>query len=140
MKLFGKMALVGVSALALTGTATTVAQAHAFGPGLWSANGTQEICLVNDGTWYSPTFSGWGGTWVAQTVTGLETGTLVGNYNSGAGNDSFVVKKTHFTWNEWHDAGDYYNLAGIGYIWSYLGSSCGTPAKGPNKHANPMDR
>jgi len=135
-----KIALLGASVVALSLTATTVTQAHAFGPGLWSANGIQEICLVSDGSWYSPSFGSWGGVWVAQTFLGTETGTLVGNYNSGAGNDSMVIKKSKFTWNEWHDAGDYYNLAGSGYVWSYLGSSCGAPAKGPNKHANPMER
>jgi hypothetical protein len=135
-----KIALLGASVVALSLTATTVTQAHAFGPGLWSANGIQEICLKSDGTWYSPTFGSWGGVWLKQTVTGLETGTLVGNYNSGAGNDSMVIKRSVFTWNEWSDDLSYVNLAGVGYVWSYLGSSCGAPATGPNKHANPMDR
>jgi hypothetical protein len=134
MKTLATLALAS-TALLFVGTA---ANAHAFGPGLWSANGIQEICLVSGGTWYSPTYANWGGDWIVQVITGEEKGTLVGNYNSGAGNDSFVVKGSVMAWNEWSDDLSYVNMAGVGYVWSYLGSSCGEPAKGPNKHANPM--
>lgn len=77
-------------------------------PGLYEIDGIQEICLLSNGTWFSPTFSGWGGTWENNTATGALAKTLIrGNYASGAGNDSIIVKRSVAGWNEWRDSETY---------------------------------
>ena len=82
------------------------AQAAGLKPGLYVLNKTQEICLQAAGTWYSPTLSGWTGLWV---VTGKDTH-IFGNYDSGTGNDSIVVKGKSASWTEWKDGLGFQNV------------------------------
>jgi hypothetical protein len=87
--------------LALVPAVMVAGGAHALGlkPGLYNADGIQQMCLLAGGTWTSPTFPGWGGKW---QVTGANTH-IWGNYASGAGNDSLVIKGKGGTWMEWRD-------------------------------------
>jgi hypothetical protein len=72
------------------------AQAAGLKPGLYVLNKTQEICLQAAGTWYSPTLSGWTH--------------IFGNYDSGTGNDSIVVKGKSASWTEWKDGLGFQNV------------------------------
>jgi hypothetical protein len=96
--------LAGALAIAAS-IAPSVAKAAQIKAGLYNADGLQEICLVSDGTWYSPTYANWGGLWTV--VNGV--GHIFGNYNSGAGNDSLVIKAGGGSWMEWSDDLTYAN-------------------------------
>jgi hypothetical protein len=116
------MKLKTISLALLASTAlVTGADARATKPGLYEIEGIQEICLQAAGTWYSPTFSGWGGTW--QNVTnGVEASTIVrGNYASGAGNDSIAIKRGAAGWDEWRDDESYTNYADD-VTWTKIGT------------------
>lgn len=104
-----KLKALGLGLLATTALVSGVNSAAAkLTPGLYEIDGIQEICLQAAGTWYSPTFSGWGGTWLNNTATGALAKSLIrGNYASGAGNDSIIVKRGHAGWNEWRDTETY---------------------------------
>jgi hypothetical protein len=124
-----KLNILSVSLLATTAlvSGATVATAKSTQPGLYLINGGQEICLASNGTWTSPTFSGWGGTWAV--VNGKLAKTIIrGNYASGAGNDSISVKGKNAAWDEWRDTESYTYYADP-VAFSYLGSSCGAAHK-----------
>jgi hypothetical protein len=74
--------------------------ASAATPGQYSVGGRQQVCLLDDSTWYGTTFPGWGGVYYqkhARTV-------LAGSFDQGAGNDSMVFgPDLRGTWNEWTD-------------------------------------
>jgi hypothetical protein len=128
-----KLKMLGVGLLASTALVTG-AQAK-LTPGLYSIGGIQQICLQSGGTWYSPTFSNWGGTWLNNTTTGaLAKGLIRGNYASGAGNDSIIVKRGTAGWNEWRDTESYTNDIDP-TTWSKIGS-CSDAGKFPLSHVN----
>jgi hypothetical protein len=69
-------------------------------PGLYDVDGKQDICLVEGGTWYSPTLANWTGNWEIENkdlhIWGnyLKTGTETVN-------DSIIVKGKNGSWTEW---------------------------------------
>lgn len=134
-----KMVLVTSVAIAVALSCSVPAQAKKTKLGLYNAAGLQEICLVNNGTWYSPTFANWGGVWLTEHYSG-EKLTLMGNYNSGAGNDSLVVDGTNLIWNEWSDDLGFVNPIG-NTTFTFIGSSCTAPLpkNTVNKTRNPAD-
>lgn len=105
-----KLRTLSISLLATTALVSAVDSANAkTKPGLYEIDGIQEICLQAAGTWYSPTFSGWGGYWEIVTGGKFAKTELHGNYASGAGNDSILVKGKTASWNEWRDSETYMN-------------------------------
>jgi len=54
-------------------------------PGQYDLSGIQQVCLVNDGTWYGTTFPAWSGHY--DMVDGDLH--MYGNYDNGDGNDEF---------------------------------------------------
>jgi hypothetical protein len=130
-----KLQILGVSLLASTALVSgiTGADAKSTQPGLYLINGGQELCLQSAGTWYSPTFSGWGGTWAV--VNGKIAKTIIrGNYASGAGNDSISVKGKIAAWDEWRDSESYSYYADP-VPFSYLGTCTDARVLKPN-HVN----
>jgi hypothetical protein len=103
--MIGMNSIRALGILSITALFPATGMAAGLTAGLYNADGLQQICLQSAGTWYSPTFGAWGGLWV---VTGADTH-IFGNYNSGAGNDSIVVKGKKGTWTEWSDDLTYYN-------------------------------
>ena len=88
--------------------AMTPLLANALPPGQYEVGGVQQICLVDDGTWYGTTFANWGGTYV---VKGSKT-FLIGNYRSGRGNDAMdFYEDGHGPWSEWRDNLSYQNIS-----------------------------
>ena len=93
--------------------------AFAFPDGLWTAtyysevsggSGTQGICIVADGTWYSTTFPAWSGKWYRK---GNDVH-IHGNYAAGAGNDAWELTRISNSlitgyWQEWSDDGTFDN-------------------------------
>ncbi len=126
------VALISASLLTLSAPAKSVE----LKAGLYSAAGIQEICLVSDGTWYSPTFGGWGGLWYNIKGSKVAKGGLFGNYSSGAGNDNMNIKKGHLLWTEWRDDLSFSTL--ISDQFTFLGSSCtAAHGRGLKNKANP---
>jgi hypothetical protein len=125
------LVLAAASLLALSATA----QAAGLKPGLYDANGQQQICLVNDGTWFSPTFGGWGGFWYNISGSSVAKSGLLGNYSSGAGNDNMNIKKGSLLWTEWRDDLSFTTVI-IG-TFTRIGDSCGAHAKGLKNKENP---
>jgi hypothetical protein len=80
--------------------------------------GTQEICILAGGTWYSPSFAGWSGRWFQKGMAAAGNGDhvrLTGNYAGNAGNDSFeldfvTVNMMSGPWSEWRDNYAYLGL------------------------------
>jgi hypothetical protein len=134
-----KLKTIGLSLLASTALVSGITSANAgLKPGLYEIDGIQEICLLNGGTWFSPTFSGWGGTWLNNTTTGALAKSLIrGNYASGAGNDSIIVKRGHAGWNEWRDTESY--TADLDPVtWSKIGTCSAATRHHPHSNkANP---
>jgi hypothetical protein len=114
--------LAGVSLLALAGSAS--AQVAPNNPvGLWVVNwsfddsapmapvGTQTICFLANGTWYSTSYSGWNGLWFQKGNSAAGNGdhvSLNGNYAANVGNDVFQLDFVHVDlmtgpWTEWRD-------------------------------------
>ena len=123
-----------IYAAALAAILPGCAMAKGFQPGLYDADGLQQICLQADGTWNSPTFASWGGQW---SVVNKELH-VFGNYNSGAGNNSIVVKGKKGSWTEWTDDLSYSNpLDPITF--TYIGA-CTEARAVPGAHANPAQR
>jgi hypothetical protein len=112
----------GVFALAAALFVAASADAHQFGPGYWNAGDARYICILADGTATS-TQAGWSGLWTKQTYKGMETATVVGNWDSGQYNDSFVIKGSTFVWNEWKDDLSYFSSVG-NLQWLWLGHKC----------------
>jgi hypothetical protein len=140
VKTFQKIVSVTLSMFAVTIGGANVAQAHAFGAGLWELIGYEtgyELCLETNGTWYSPNVSHWAGYWSVMNAPG-EKGTLVGSFAPGFENDSFVVAGSKVHWNEWYS--DYSTVAYVSVSWRYEGASCGEPAKDPVNTKNPIER
>jgi hypothetical protein len=113
-----------------TALASTDASAGSLKPGLYLLAGTQQLCVVADGTWYATTYANWGGRW-AGTV-------LWGNYEGGAGNDTIVPGKK--LWVEWRDDGTS-NLMQSPITFKMIAKTC-TAAAGvqPSAKPNPADR
>lgn len=111
------------------------AGAAALAPGSYEVDGVHAICLKSDGTWYGEDFHGWGGDW----MLGLNGQTAIfGNYSSGAGNDSMVVKKGVVQWSEWSDSLNTQSF--LRGAFTFLKTACGPPARSsPPGHQNPTD-
>src|SRR5437588_184386 len=60
-----KFKTIGLGLLASTAL-VTAAEAR-LSAGLYNIGNIQELCLHSDGTWDSPTYSNWGGTWLYNT-------------------------------------------------------------------------
>ncbi len=128
-------ALIAATAVALAAPV----QAKVLKPGQYSAGGLQDICLVSDGTWYSPTFANWGGQWFTETYQG-ENAVVFGNYNSGAGNDSMVINGTKLLWMEWSDDLTYSNpLGDLTFTKEKKNCDPPQPAGTRNKNKNPIE-
>lgn len=72
--------------------------------------GTQDICIVSNGTWYGTSFPDWFGKWYKK---GNDLH-MHGNYFFGLGNDAFELTKVLPNemagyWQEWHDDGSWDN-------------------------------
>jgi hypothetical protein len=120
--------------LAFLASTALVTGANATKPGLYQIASGQELCLQAAGTWYSTTFSGWGGTW-QNVPKGLEATTIIrGNYASGAGNDSIAVKKGLAGWDEWRDDESYTFYANAA-TWVNVGS-CTDARRHQPSHVN----
>ena len=131
-----KLQAISLSLLATTALVSGANNAAAsLKAGLYQINGGQELCLLSNGTWFSPTFSGWGGTWLNNTTTGALAHELIrGNYASGAGNDSIIVKRGHAGWNEWRDSETY--TADLDPVtWASVGT-CSAATRHHSPHAN----
>jgi hypothetical protein len=112
------------AALLMANSQSALAQAPNNPVGLWSLSAyndntpnlafmaTQRICFLANGTWFSPTFAGWGGRWFQKGNNAAGNGNRVriaGNYANGVGNDSAEVDFIHLRlmtgpWTEWRDA------------------------------------
>lgn len=136
----------------ILGLAAAGAQAAAADPspvGLWRIKtydetsnltwtGTSDICIVAGGTWFGPNFPGWSGYWY-QNGNQVR---LLGNWNSGAGNDAanldFInVDLMTGPWTEWTDNGNhtYYFKA----MMCSLGSCVtNTPPSGSSPSSPPL--
>ena len=128
-----KLKILGLALLASTALVTG-ADAHATQPGLYQIGGIQDLCLQSAGTWYSTTFSGWGGTWL-NIPGGAEATTIVrGNYASGAGNDSIAIKRGAAGWDEWRDD-ESVQFYGNAETWVKIGS-CTDGERHQTSHVN----
>ncbi len=132
-----RTALLAASIVAVGALGATSASASLH-PGEWTVGGFQRICLISDGSWYSTTFSGWSGHW---ELTGIkeDSALVYGNYASGVGNDSMVLRGLSADWTEWRDG-----LVKVGFLdntaWTFFNKTCGPPAsRSRSGHANPID-
>jgi hypothetical protein len=74
--------------------------ASALPPGQYDITGKQQICLLDNGTWYGVTFGGWGGHYKVKSSKTF----IYGNYADGVGNDSMVFfENDKGSWTEWRD-------------------------------------
>jgi hypothetical protein len=117
------LAAIFAIALALANAAAVSAQAPNNPVGAWTLNwsfdnsagmtpvGSQQICFLSNGTWYSPSFAGWHGLWFQKGNNAAGNGdhvSLNGNYAGNIGNDSFqldfvTVNLMTGPWAEWRD-------------------------------------
>jgi hypothetical protein len=136
------LAAAAAVAAAVAATPAQAAQSQAartggarLAAGSYELDGVHAICLVADGTWYGEDFHGWGGDWM---VGSNGQTAIFGNYASGAGNDSMVVRKGVVQWSEWSDG-----LTSQAFLrgpFTALSGKCAPPAKSnPPGHLNPMD-
>ena len=91
------------AALALAVGHSSAASAN-LKPGQYDVGGLEQICLVNDGTWYSPTFPSWHGLW--QIVGNEDKAIIFGHFDDGLGDvgeDSMILEKGGLDWTEWPD-------------------------------------
>lgn len=124
MKIHAKsfLAAVAVQAVVLCAPAA-FAQAPNNPVGLWNVQayfdntpainpaGTQNICFLANGTWYSPTFPNWNGRWFQKGNNAAGNGDrvrILGNWAFGAGNDSAELSFINLGlmtggWHEWTD-------------------------------------
>jgi hypothetical protein len=54
----------------------------------WARGGSEQICFVADGTWYSTTFPAWGGHWFRKGDRVM----MSGNWDGGLGNNGIVLQ------------------------------------------------
>ncbi len=129
-------ALIASAALAAGALAPSAASAS-LAPGNYEVAGIQQICLVAGGTWYGETFGPWGGNWFAGPTR--DDGTIIfGNYASGAGNDSMVVKgHSSVDWTEWQDNLSFQNF--VDGTFAKIPGACTPPAARINRTHNPQD-
>jgi hypothetical protein len=77
--------------------------------------GAQQVCILGNGTWYSPTYPGWAGVWYQKGFAGApglgNRVRLLGNWQPGAPfADAAELDVIHLTmmtgpWTEWRFAG-----------------------------------
>lgn len=125
MREFSRFARVAVATLvlALSVTGAAFAQAANNPVGLWrfqafddntpalAALGTQDICFLANGTWFSTTFPNFNGHWFQKGNNAAGNGDrvrLLGNWADGTGNGSAEIDFVHLNlmtgaWNEWTD-------------------------------------
>jgi hypothetical protein len=110
--------------------------AHALEPGQYEVGGIQQICLVDDGSWYGTSFPNWGGVY---QVRGKMT-FIYGNYAKGKGNDSMDFDaKMLGAWTEWRDNFSYQNVSAA--MLTFVKTDCDPPpAAVESSTGNPMSR
>jgi len=97
-------------------------------------NGSQGICIVDDGTWYGTTFSGWSGKWFRKS----NDIHLQGNSNSGAASDALELTRispillTGY-WQNWINSGSSNNWLTVRV--NFVGATCDPPAAIPSQQA-----
>ncbi len=104
--------LLGPAALGVLLTVGFTSAANAnLKPGQYDLGGVQQICLVDDGTWYSPTFYHWRGRW--QTRDDDEKAIIFGHFDDeigDVGEDSMIFRKGVLDWTEWESQFAYYDF------------------------------
>jgi hypothetical protein len=110
--------------------------ANAVAPGQYDISGRQQICLVDDGTWYSTTFSDWGGAYVVRASKTF----IYGNYAEGDGNDSIALSTDlRGAWTEWRDDLSFQVVTRA--FLTFVKAECDPPAAASaSRDANPQDR
>jgi hypothetical protein len=125
-----------LSHLCIVAAAVTPMFAHALAPGQYDVGGIQQICLLDDGTWYGTTFSNWGGAWQEK---GRKT-FIYGNYAAGVGNDSMdFYGNFRGAWTEWRDNLSYQIVDSV--VLTFVKTDCDPPpAAIEARDSNPMDK
>jgi hypothetical protein len=110
--------------------------ASAVAPGQYDITGKQQICLVDDGTWYGTTFSDWGGAYVVRASKTF----IYGNYARGVGNDSMAFSADlRGAWTEWRD--DLSHQVVTRDFLTFVKPDCDPPAAASaSRDGNPQDR
>jgi hypothetical protein len=126
------------------GWATTVSadNLNSLKPGQYNLSDMQQICLVNDGTWYGTTFN-FSGRWVDVGKFGTNRAFIYGNYGVGSqpfgyASDTMTVYRLNgadvVVWYDWFN--DFsYNFVGGAASFSRVKSKCDPPFNGQNTHA-----
>jgi hypothetical protein len=138
MKLRKTVWAVGVSLIAIISTAS----ATGIRPGQYEVGLLQQICLVNDGTWYGTTFN-FSGHWTnidkfKDDVAIIYGGYGVNGHPFGYANDTIGVYKVGdllaARWYDWYE--DFsYNFYGEAAGFRKVSSQCDPPFTGNNTHA-----
>ena len=96
--------MIAAAATAFAAGLSSAASAN-LKPGQYDVNGLEQICLVDDGTWYSTTFYHWRGMW--QIIGNEDKAIVYGHYDDeqgDVGEDSIVLEKDGLIdWTEWSD-------------------------------------
>jgi len=108
----------------------------ALGPGQYDISGIQQICLLDNGSWYGTTFPNWGGAY----YTSRGKTFIYGNYADGVGNDSMdFYPNNHGPWTEWRDDLSHQIVEGV--TARFVKADCDPPGAAVNGSAqNPHDQ
>jgi hypothetical protein len=78
-------------------------------PGQFMVADIQQICLMDNGTWYGTTFPDWGGGWRDRRYPHITTH-IYGDDSAGAGHHSMIFvhgtsgeRRQFGSWTEWRD-------------------------------------
>jgi len=109
--------------------------ANALAPGQYDVDDRQQICLVDDGTWYGTTFPNWGGAYVVKAYKTF----IYGNYAGGEGNDSMIFSADNRgAWTEWRD--DLSHQDALRGLITFVKPDCDPPAAASeSRDRNPQD-
>jgi hypothetical protein len=109
-------------------------------PGQYTIPGGQDVCLVDDGTWYGTTFN-FGGRWIKEGRFKV-LAELWGNYTvhdaSGAHKANTTLtflggSVTPLKWHDWFDDESYGTF--VSSQIDFVKAQCDPPFKGQNTHA-----
>ncbi len=132
-----KSVLAASLALSIAVIVPNAASAKSLKPGQYDLDGIQQICLVNDGTWYYTTFAGNVGGWENTGASDVPT-VLWGSYNSGVGQDAIsITKKSTFNWLEFHNDGvlvNFFDQVPIAFVKKQCDAK---PTRAPTKISDP---
>jgi len=133
-------ALLYISASALFSLSTEASAANSVDPGQHTISGVQNLCLVQDGTWYGTTFN-FSGRWTREESLHF-LAQLWGNYTvhdtSGAhkANTTLTIIDSGVTglnWHDWFDDGTYGTF--LFNVIDFVKKKCDPPFQGQNGHA-----